>query len=79
MKVALTSKGINLRFADDTVLITDSEIKLEALLDNVIIQSEKMALILNEKKLNTKLSANENATGGTYLEILITQNGKCDD
>ena len=53
MKVALTSKVINLRFADDAVLITDSEIKLEALLDNVIIESEKMALILNEKKLNT--------------------------
>ena len=40
----------NLRYADDTMLIADSEEKIQALLDRVTVESEKMGLTLNQKK-----------------------------
>ena len=40
----------NLRYADDTMLIADSEERIQALLDRVIVESEKMGLTLNKKK-----------------------------
>ena len=39
----------NLRYADDTILIAVSEEKIQTLLDRVIVESEKMGLILNQK------------------------------
>ena len=51
----LLSIGINLfinniRYADDTVLIADSEENLQRLLDITIEKSEEMGLTLNVKK-----------------------------
>ena len=40
----------NIRFADDTVIIADSEEKLQALLDTVKRESENMGLKINIKK-----------------------------
>ena len=40
----------NLRYADDTVLISDSSEELQALLDKVVIESEKRGLSISCKK-----------------------------
>ena len=40
----------DLNGVDDTMLIADAEEKIQALLDRVIVESEKMALTLNQKK-----------------------------
>ena len=40
----------NLLYADDTILIADSEEKIQALLAGVIVESGKMGLTLNQKK-----------------------------
>ena len=40
----------NIRYADDTVLIADSEENLQRLLDITIEKSEEMGLTLNVKK-----------------------------
>ena len=42
----------NLRYADDTVLISDSQEGLQALIDKVGTESEKKGLLLNVKKLS---------------------------
>ena len=84
----------NLRCADDTMLIADSEEKIRALLDRVIVESEKMGLTLYQKKTEymiiSKRECNKSnlrignavlkqARKHTYLGSLITQNGKCDE
>ena len=83
-----------LRYADDTILVADSEEKIQALLDSVIVESGKMGLNLNQKKSQymviSKRECNESnlrigkivlkqAQNSTYLGRLITQNGKCDE
>ena len=40
----------NLRHADDTVLMAQSEEQLQTLLNTVVLESEKMGLSLNVKK-----------------------------
>ena len=45
----------NLRYADDTTLMTDSEEELKSLLMKVIVESEKVGLKLNIQK--TKIMA----------------------
>ena len=40
----------NLRYADDNVLISDSREELHALLDKIVIESEKRRLSINCKK-----------------------------
>ena len=40
----------NLRYADDTVLIADSNEKLQKNLDRVVLESEKMGLAIHCKK-----------------------------
>ena len=42
----------NLRYADDTTLIADSEIKLQNLLNSVVTESELNGLTLNRKSLS---------------------------
>ena len=84
----------NLRYADDTMLIADSEEKIQALPDRVTVESEKMGLTLNQKKTEymiiSKRECNKSnlRIGNTalkqaqkyiYLGSLITQNGKCDE
>jgi len=43
----------NIRYADDTVLISDTEAGLQRLLDEIIIESERFGLFLNTKKTYT--------------------------
>ena len=40
----------NLRYADDTALIADSNEKLQKILDRVVLESKKMGLAINCKK-----------------------------
>ena len=83
----------NLRYADDTVLIAESEQQLQRLLNTVVLESEKMGLSLNVKKteclvvskksLNPKcnlISKGEHIkqiTKFKYLGYIITSDGKC--
>ena len=45
----------NLRYADDTALIAESELELQELVDKVRAESEKMGLRMNVKKTKTML------------------------
>ena len=47
--VKIAGKNINLRYADDTTLITESEEELRSLLMNAKEESEKAGLELNMK------------------------------
>ena len=40
----------NLKYADDTVLMAESDDQLQKLLDIVVLESEKLGLMLNLKK-----------------------------
>ena len=52
----------NLRYADDTALIADSEEKLQDLLDVVVKESKKMGLDLNEKKTEIMVKTRKKTT-----------------
>ena len=83
----------NLRYADDTVLIAQSEEKLQRLLDKVVEESKKKGLTINCKKtecmviskqkdLTCQLKINDvtikQVKSFNYLGSLITGDGKCD-
>ena len=51
----------NIRYADDTVLIADSEENLQRLLDITIEKSEEMALTLNGKKTDCMVISKKKA------------------
>ena len=84
----------NLRYADDTALIANTEKDLQALLDIVVNESEKMGLSLNPNKTETMVisrSANvptcrikikhqeiKQVHAFKYLSSLITPDGKCE-
>ena len=78
----------NLRFADDTTLMTESEEELKSLLMKVEEESEKVGLKLNIQK--TKIMASspitsweidgetvETVSDFTYLDSKITADGDC--
>ena len=75
----------NLRYADDTTLMTESEEELKSLLMNVKQESEKVGLKLNIQK--TKIMASSPITswqidGGTVADFIfwgskITADGDC--
>ena len=83
----------NIRYADDTVLIADSEENLQRLLDITIEKSEEMGLTLNVKKTECMViskkaivpSCNLQSRGQQiklvkkfkYLGYMITSDGKC--
>ena len=83
----------NIRYADDTVLIADSEEDLQRLLDITIEKSEEMGLTLNVKKTKCMViskktiapSCNLQSRGQQiklvkkfkYLSYMITSDGKC--
>ena len=46
-------EDLNIRYADDTVLIADSEEKLKALVQKVSEHSEAMGIKINRKKTKT--------------------------
>ena len=84
----------NLRYADDTVLIADSEEKLQAILQTVTQESENMGLQLNAKKtesmvitkkpevptchLTCKGEKIKQVETFKYLGCTITPDAKCD-
>lgn len=83
----------NLRYADDTVLIAENGKDLQALIDIIVMESDKMGLSLNNKKTKTMViskkavipSCNININGNIlkqvhkfkYLGTLITSDGRC--
>ncbi len=82
----------NLRYADDTVLLADSQDKLQAILDKVVTASEEKGLSLNVKKtecmvaskkktaprciLHSKGEKIKEVSSFNYLGSTITTNGK---
>ena len=78
---------INLRYADDTTLMAESEEELKSLLLKVKEESEKVGLKLNIQK--TKIMASgpitsweidgETVTDFIILGSKITANGDCDE
>ena len=84
----------NLRYADDTTLIADSETKLQNLLNSVVTESELKGLTLNRKKSvcmvfsksTVQPSCNITVNGEkinqveqfSYLGSLVTHDGRCD-
>ncbi|GFO36225.1 retrovirus-related pol polyprotein line-1 [Plakobranchus ocellatus] len=83
----------NLRYADDTVLISESGKRFQKLLDSVVLESERMGLSLNVKKTEcmviSKKSSNcksnlvskgekiKQVTKFKYLGYLKTSDGRC--
>ena len=80
----------NLRYADDTTLMAESEEELKRLLMKVIVESEKVCLKLNIQK--TKIMASspitswqidgetmESVTDFSFLGSKITADGNCHD
>ena len=78
----------NLRYADDTTLMAESEEELKSILMKVKVESEKVGLKLNIQK--TKIMASglitswqidgetiETVTDFIYLGSKITENGDC--
>ena len=84
----------NLRYADDTVLIADSEEKLQTILTTVTEESEKLGLQLNAKKTERMVISKKagipkcniackgdkikQVNTFKYLGCTITPDGKCD-
>ena len=77
----------NLRYADDTTLMAESEQKLKSLLMNVKEESEKVSLKLNIQKTNIMTSgpiASWQIDGETVADFIlggskITADGDCSD
>ena len=84
----------NLRYADDTVLVADSEEKLHTILTTVTEESEKLGLQLNAKKTECMVISKKavipkcniackgdkikQVNTFKYLGCTITPYGKCD-
>ena len=85
----------NIRYADDTALIADSESKLQALVDCLVRESNMKGLSVNITKTqvmvisksDTQETASitidgkilEQVSRFSYLGSIITQNGRCDE
>ena len=88
-RIKLARRNINnLRYADDTTLMAESEEELKSLLMKVKEESEKVGLNLNIQR--TKIMASspitswqideetmETVTDFTFLDSKITANGNC--
>ena len=82
------------RYADDTVLIAETEQDLQAIVDIVKTESEKFGLLMNVKKTKTMLFSKkkdnckisieidgkiiEQVKSFQYLGALLTEDGKCE-
>ena len=82
----------NLRYADDTVLLAETEEDLQKIVDQVKRESESFGLLMNAKKTKTMVfSKNSNAPNTrihiegkliekvqtfTYLGALMTEDGR---
>ena len=89
MKIYIAARNIsNLRYADDTTLIAESEEELKSLLMKVKMKSEKAGLKLNSQKAKIKASSPiiswqidgetmETVTDFIFLSSKITVDGDC--
>ena len=84
----------NLRYADDTVLIADSEEKLQNILTTVTVENENKGLQLNAKRTECMIISKQSGISVynilckgerikqvdtfKYLGFTITQNARCD-
>ena len=84
----------NVRYADDTALIADSEVKLQSLVDCLVRESNRKGLNVNisktqvlvTSKSNEQITANITIDGKrleqvrrfSYLGSVLTQDGRCD-
>ena len=84
----------NVRYADDTVVISDSEEKLQNLMNVVVAESEKKGLLINRKKsfclvfsktlpvpqCNVQVNGEmlEQVAEFTYLGSTVTSDGRCE-
>ena len=55
-EIKISGRNINLRYADDTTLMAESEEELKSLLMKVKEESEKAGLKLNNQKINIMAS-----------------------
>ena len=77
--IKIASRNINnLRYADDTMLMTGSEEKLNSLLKTVKKESEKAGLNLNIQKMKTMTSFMANRRGYTETVAGFIFLGKID-
>ena len=83
----------NLRYADDTILIAETEEDLQELLDTVVKESEMKGLTLNSKKTEVVVVSRKNdipkckitisnkvlqqVDKFKYLGTMVTSDGKC--
>ena len=74
----------NLRYADDTTLMTESEVELKSLLMRVKVESEKVGLKLNIQKMKIMASGPiiswetvETVSDFIFLGSKITADGDC--
>ena len=75
----------NLRYADDTILMAESEEELKSLLTKVKVESEKVGLKLNIQKTKTMASSpiplweidGETVSDFIFLGSKITADGDC--
>ena len=84
----------NVRYADDTAIITTSQEKLQAMLEKVVDKSRKMGLTINCKKTECMVISKQKqhpvcelkvdgrnisqVKRFSYLESVITDDGKCE-
>ena len=84
----------NIRYADDTARITDSESKLQDIVDKIVTESEKLGLSLNVKKTYCMVISKKKETPKchlivngqairqvkqfSYLGSILTSDGRCD-
>ena len=58
----------NVRYADDTALIADSEKKLQDIVDKIVTESQKLGLSLNVKKTYCMVISKKKETPKCYLK-----------
>ena len=84
----------NIRYADDTALIADSEAKMQALVNTLVMESERRGLKVNFSKTKVlvvrkgdeqidariKIHSNnlEQVKSFSYLGSILTEDGRCD-
>ena len=68
--IKVNGKNINnIRYADDTALIADSESKLQDIVDKIVTENEKLGLSLNVKKTYCMVISKKKETHKFHLVV----------